>query len=92
MRRTIFCAALSLSACAMMSQRDYARSITVGHVGCPEREIQVVGEPDVGPMESLRSWEVSCRGNTYYCSKSGDFDGVVRCVKGDRQIADDVAE
>lgn len=56
-------------ACATTSATDYARSVSVGHVGCPEQEMVVVGEPQTNPVDMRATWQIACRGRTYFCSK-----------------------
>jgi hypothetical protein len=87
MRSKYFCGIVFLVGCAMMTPRQYALASTVGHVGCPRDEIVIVGDPEEGSLGAVNSWEASCRGNVYYCSKPSEMDDVVRCVKADLPVA-----
>lgn len=57
-----------LGGCNLTPQ--HAKSMTVGNVGCPESEIEIVGEPKYDENVGRTTWEARCRGATYYCGLS----------------------
>jgi hypothetical protein len=61
-------AAGAVLGCSPAQYRTYFARETVGHVGCPEREIRIRDEhSDAG--SGLQTWTAVCRGKVYYCRK-----------------------
>jgi len=65
-----------VAAVGCASSSDYARRSTVGTVGCPEQEIEIVGEPESNAADGRMTWEARCRGVSYFCSR-GTNSGIV---------------
>lgn len=61
---------------------SYLLRMSMGHTGCDQSEMQL-SEKDMSfsGMAGVASWKIVCKGNTYYCSSTGQTANCKQAAK-----------